>query len=215
MSASKLRSPMTSSNYEFVALHPTMMSNPNHAAEPTFPDPCMLNNPSGSTGRSCYSFTDGQYSTNSISASPRASAIPQPQSIYSVSYPTTATSVSNYDALYNPPSLHSTQYNPVLGNAIVRHFSSPLMGSNYSSPYTFQMQYSDDHPLRPTFSSQYTVTNQDTPFIFDPEMTASGFPPYNELSYQRQNFGRPSARPFEWATPTYDTCAFGSGTFAN
>ncbi|KAG1726259.1 uncharacterized protein EDB91DRAFT_1166434 [Suillus paluster] len=167
MSPSKLvRSSTICPNYGFTAPHLTIVSNPNHPAEPTFPG-----------------------------APSRALAIPQPQSVYPVFYPTNMfTSVSNHGASQNLPSFHNTQYyNPVLGGTIVRRSSPSAMGSDYSSSYTLQMPYPDVCLSRPTFPSEYT--NHDTPFVFDPEMSTSHFSGYNELLYQWQNSIIPQPRP--------------------
>ncbi|KAG0702790.1 hypothetical protein DFH29DRAFT_1068926 [Suillus ampliporus] len=168
------------SDYKFRVLHPTMIS----------PNPWISSSPSSSNGYSCQNLTQGQYATHwqSFSAPKPQGFIPQPESIYSVSYPTTAnmfTPVSNYGSWHNPPTLHSTQYHdPVLGGTTVAPSSSPAAGSDCWSSYLFPMQYSNIRPSHSRFP--YTVTNQDEPFISDSEMSISDILLHNEPSHQWQ-----------------------------
>ncbi|KAG1734511.1 hypothetical protein EDB19DRAFT_1830581 [Suillus lakei] len=173
--------------YNTVPSHPTQLT----------VGPWTSGDSSSSTDHNHRNFTQGRYSTQSASTSvPQALAIPPSRGAY---YHHTTTnmlqSVPDYGSWHNTPTLHTTQYcNPALGGASIGH-SSPAMGSDYLSPSTSQMVYPNGHPSRSTISSQYIVANHDTPFVLDPNMTASDFSPYNTSSHQWQNSAVPKPGP--------------------
>ncbi|KAG1726260.1 uncharacterized protein EDB91DRAFT_1254402 [Suillus paluster] len=171
MFPSMLQNSTTYPNLGFaVVVRPTMVSSPNHLAQPALPGPRMTDGSPSSTGYSCHNFNQVKYSIQSVSTpNPWAMAIPQLHSIYSVSSPTIPTSFSHYGSWNNPPTLHTSQ-NDV-----------PVLGRDHSSSYTFPMQYSNVHHSHPAFPSQYTRTNQDIYFTSDYEMPTA---PYNNLPQQ-------------------------------
>ncbi|KAG0702778.1 hypothetical protein DFH29DRAFT_919680 [Suillus ampliporus] len=198
MCPSKLESSTTCPNRGLASPHLTMMSSLNHPAQPTFSGPRTSDGSSSSTHYSYHNVTQGQYSTHFFSESkPQAMVIPQPQSIYALSSPTTTNmlaSVSNY-AWNNAPTLHSTQhYDHVSGGTA---FISPEMRS--SSSYAFPMLYPDVHHSPSTFSSQHTGANQDIPFAFDREMPTVL---YNEFPHQWQNSAIPQPAPLSRPLPS-------------
>ncbi|KAG2121249.1 hypothetical protein DEU56DRAFT_100897 [Suillus clintonianus] len=98
-------------------------------------------NSSSSTDHNHGNFTEGRYSTQSISASTYQTLdMPPSQSAYPYSITANVlSSVPDYDPWHNPPTLHSIQhYNPELRGASIRHSYSPVLRSDDSSPSTSQ-----------------------------------------------------------------------------
>ncbi|KAG1818159.1 uncharacterized protein BJ212DRAFT_1479986 [Suillus subaureus] len=155
---------------------------PNHHTQPSV-GPWTSGDSLSSTDHNHPNFTQGHYSTQSVSTSvSQALAIPPPQFVYSYSTTTNMLPpVLNHGSWNNTLTLHDTQYhNPVLGGASIGYSSSPAMRSGYPSPSISQMAYQNGHSLRSTTPLQYTVANHTpSPSIFDNNMSTSGFSPYN------------------------------------
>lgn len=180
-------------------------SSPNHSTQHSV-GPWTSGDSSSNTDHNHPNFTQGQYSTQSVSTSTsQALVVPPPQIVYSYSTTTNVLpSVPNHGS-WNTSTLHrdGTRYhNPVLGSASIGYSSSPAMGSSCLSPSTSQMAYPNGHSLRSTTSPQYTVANHTPlPSIFDHNTSTSGVSSYNTLPPQWQTRavpqpGYPGSLPF-------------------
>ncbi|KAG1818158.1 uncharacterized protein BJ212DRAFT_127178 [Suillus subaureus] len=125
---------------------------------------------------------------NRIPSPDQLAAMP-PQITYSYSTTTTTLpSVQNYGFQWNNTPNSTHHHNPALEGATnIGYSSSPVTGSDYSSPSTSQMAYPDGRYLWSPTSSHYTAANHiPLPSIFDHNVSTSDFSPYNALPYQWQ-----------------------------
>ncbi|KAG1762384.1 hypothetical protein EDD22DRAFT_579603 [Suillus occidentalis] len=170
-------------------------SNPNRHIQPSV-GPWMSGDSSKGTDHNHRNFTQGQYSTQSVSTSiSQDLAIPPLQNDPYSTATNILPSISRFGSWNDTPTLRSTQYHdPASGSARVGYSSSPAMGSGYSFPSTTQKVYPNDRSVQSGISSQHTVANH-TPFVFDPTMPASDFSPYNILPHQWQTRTVPQPGP--------------------